>query len=150
VLRSLHMAVRRWLAVACFGLLVVVSISPENLRLPFGGRARLHRVLTLFPDHGAWWPDYPLFLLDVRGRTRNGDSIALVVPVTWASGYDYAFYRASYFLAGREVLPIRMPDRSLPGNVRMARYVAVWPQSGAVPNSLRLVIAAHRGALFER
>ncbi|HEY8133496.1 MAG TPA: hypothetical protein VII12_16590, partial [Thermoanaerobaculia bacterium] len=61
-------------------------------------------------------------------HTQNGDSVVIVVPMLkWDEGYSYAYYRASYFLAGREVLPLVTPDdRPHPENVRTARYIAGW------------------------
>ena len=63
----------------------------------------------------AQWPDYPRFLEGVRAHTqagrhdrhhRSGDGVG--------GGYSYAYYRASYFLTGREVLPLVTPDERAP------------------------------------
>ena len=54
---------------------------------------------------------------------------AVIVPIMrWETGYSYAFYRASYFLTGREVLPVVTPDNGrLPQNFRAAKYIALQP-----------------------
>ena len=77
---------------------------------------------------GAWYPQYPRFLEALREHTVDGQTMALVVPAKqWERGYSYAYYRASYFLAGREVLPIVGPDdRPIPENVARAPMLAAW------------------------
>ena len=79
-----------------------------------------------FPDRQ--WPQYPRFLEGVRAHTLPGDTIALVVPImNWDDGYCYAYYRASYFLTGREVLPlVDARNRQYPRNFRAARYIAAF------------------------
>ena len=65
----------------------------------------------------AAWGDYPQFLEAVRASTHNGDRVALIVPSRPGSNdYDYAYFHASYFLAGREVLPAQAD----------AQFVAAW------------------------
>ncbi len=47
--------------------------------------------------------------------------------MNWNGGYADAYYRASYFLAGREVLPLVTSDDHLhPENLRRASFVAAW------------------------
>lgn len=106
--------------------------------------------MLMTPDAGGWFPRYPAFLEEVADHTQRGDTIALVVPPkTWDGGYSYAYYRASYFLAGREVLPVvDADDRALPENLQRARYVAVWRMPP--PAGWRVAWAAHGGALLAR
>src|SRR5438093_1193036 len=95
---------QRILALALLVALVVLRVEPRLLAVPFD-RARLARAYARFADR--LWPDYPRFLEGVRAHTRSGDTIALVVPTfNWDGGYSYAYYRATYFLTGREVLPL--------------------------------------------
>lgn len=121
---------RRRIAFLLFVTLAVLAPDPGLFRIALANRTTMHAVMTRYPDHG--WEGYPAFLDGVRAHTKRGDSIALVVPATrWDGGYDYAFYRASYFLAGREVLPVI--DRNSvpqPGNFARAKYVAVWRRNG--------------------
>ena len=110
--------------------MVVALVSSVPLRvitLPFGDVSPIAEAFRRYAD-GIWWPEYPRFLEEVRARTRDGDSIALLVPTRhWDGGYSYAYYRASYFLTGREVLPLVTPeDVIVPQNFRRARYVAIW------------------------
>jgi hypothetical protein len=89
--------------------------------------------MARYPDRA--WPDYPLFLQGVREHTRPGDTIAVIAPaMTWDGGYSYAYYRASYFLTGREVLPLVTPgNERLPQNFRAAKYIAVFGVSLRTP-----------------
>ena len=117
---------RRYFAFLCLFAIVALRIEPQLLQLPFISRRPLTEMLLRLPDRE--WQQYPRFLQQVRAHTKDGDTIAVLVPaLKWDDGYSYAYYRASYFLAGREVLPlITADDRSHPENLRAARYVAVW------------------------
>ena len=118
--------------------------------LPFVDRGPIQRSMTIMPDRGGWWPDYPRFLEEVRAHTRRGQSIALLVPtMQWQRGYFYAYYRASYFLAGREVLPLVLEnDRPVPENLHRAQYLAIW--SRPAPAGARVVFAEYGGTLVRR
>jgi hypothetical protein len=117
---------RRWLALIAILAIFALSIDRQLLILPFLNRAPLAMAFAQRADR--LWPQFPRFLDGVRAHTQNGDSIALVAPTfDWDSGYSYAYYRASYFLSGREVLPlIDADDRKHPENFRAAKYIAVW------------------------
>jgi len=116
---------RRRVAIVLFVALAVLSIDFDLFRFALNAKV-MHRVMSAYPDRG--WSGYPQFLESVRARTKRGDSIALVVPNTrWERGYSYAYYRASYFLAGREVLPvIDKDDVPQPQNLARAKYVATF------------------------
>jgi hypothetical protein len=118
--------VRRALIIIALAAIVVMCIEPGLLMMPFIDRAPYARELDGLPDRQ--WPRYPRFLEGVRAHTRPGDTIAIVFPTMgWEAGYSYAYYRASYFLSGREVLPLVDPqDGRLPQNFREARYVAAF------------------------
>ena len=120
------MTVRRALLVLALAFLVVMCIEPRLLQMPFVDRAPYARALAGFPDRQ--WPRYPRFLDGVRAHTSPGDTIAVVVPAMgWDDGYSYAYYRASYLLPGREVLPLVDPKNGrLLQNLRSARYVAAF------------------------
>jgi len=131
---------RRILALIALLAIIGFRINPTLLSLPFIDRRPLAESMRLYPDQR--WPEYARFLDGVRSRTRDGDSIALLFPImNWNGGYADAYYRASYFLAGREVLPlVTSDDHPHPGNLRAARYVAAW----------RLNVQPGRGALVWR
>jgi hypothetical protein len=96
-------------------------------------------------------PLYPLFLKEVAARTAPGQSIAIAAPMRhWNAGYSYAYYRASYFLAGRRVIPLVGPDDRLHmERLREAELLAMWRLSK--PNGpYELVWSGHGGALYRR
>lgn len=116
--------------VAALGLLVILAmlgIEWRLVRFPFIDRGPMRRELERYADR-EWYPYFPQFLEGVRANTKRGDTIALLVPAwTWDSGYSFAYYRASYFLAGRRVLPVVWRDDSRhPEHARGAKYVAAW------------------------
>jgi hypothetical protein len=141
---------RRRFALLLFAALALLAIDPVAVRVAVASRAVMHRFFTIFPDR-LWYPDYPAFLEEVRTHTRPGDTIAILVPsMRWEAGYSYAYYRASYVLAGREVLPLVQPDDSaVPQNLAGAKFVAAWHRNVQDP-SRRVVWAGRGGALLER
>ncbi|HKO57711.1 MAG TPA: hypothetical protein VJ276_17725 [Thermoanaerobaculia bacterium] len=139
---------RRIVAAAAFLIIVLLSIEPTVIRLPFVDRSELRASMETAADR-TWYPQYPRFLDEVRRRTPKGSTIALVVPIRgWEEGYQYAFFRASYFLAGRELLPILTPDdKPLVESFRRARYLAAW---GINARGGRVVWRGEGGVLLER
>jgi len=124
---------RRALTILCLAAIVASSIGVRLMQVVFVDRQPLARALDGFCDRQ--WPQYPHFLADLRQHTKPGDTIAVVVPAMgWDEGYSYAYYRASYFLSGREVLPLVTPDnRRLPQNFRAAKYSAAFGVRLRVP-----------------
>jgi hypothetical protein len=118
--------VRRILTLVCLATIVVLGVAARLFQLPFIDRGPSARAMAQYSDRA--WPDYPGFLQGVREHTKPGDTIAVIVPaMSWDGGYSYAYYRASYFLTGREVLPLVTPDNArLPQNFRAAKYIAVF------------------------
>jgi len=109
--------------------IVASTIEPQFLMMPFRDRTPLARGYARLAD--ADWLDYPEFLAGVRAHTQPGDTIAILTPrMHWDGGYSYAFYRASYFLTGRDVMPlVDRDDKPHPENYTAAKYVAVWRAS---------------------
>src|SRR4051812_25077721 len=143
---------RRRIAPVFFVLLALLSIDPAILTLPFTDLRKLHRYFTEVQPDRAWYPEFPAFLQGVREHTRPGDSIALVVPgMKWDYGYSFAYYRASYFLSGREVLPLVRPadDAKIGQNYARAKYVAAWKNDVHDP-TLHVAWKGHGGVLLAR
>lgn len=139
---------RPWL-IAAFLAIVAASINPMPLFVPFYGRARLEPLFKRYDP--PKWQEYAPFLYGVRAHTRGGETVAVLVPTPkWDPGYAYAYYRASYLLAGREVLPLMDTDgRVVPENLLRADFVAVW--HAPLPLTHRtLVWSGHGGALLRR
>jgi hypothetical protein len=96
-------------------------------------------------------PLYPLFLQEVAARTAPGQSIAIAAPMRqWNAGYAYAYYRASYFLAGRRVIPLIDPDDSLHlERLRDAELLAMW-RLGPPQGPYEVIWSGHGGTLYRR
>jgi len=139
---------RRWIALVLFVAIAVISVSTDAIvfKVAFANRAKMNHEFTTYPDRG--WSSYPEFLESVRAHTKPGDSIALVVrTMSWDDGYSYAYYRAAYFLAGREVLPLlREDDMPLPQNFGRATYVAAWHRN--VKDDTRHVVWSGDGGVL--
>ena len=118
------MTFRRVVRVLVFAILVALCMKSRLLLMPFIDREPYVRERN--PDRE--WPRYPRFLAGVLAHTKPGDTIAIVAPaMRWDNGYSYAYYRASYLLAGREVLPlVDAKDERLVQNLHDARYIAAF------------------------
>ena len=139
---------RRILALVVVMAIFAVRLDRQMIRLPFLNRRPISAALTQRPDR--LWPPFPRFLAGVRERTARGDSIAIITPsLAWDQGYSYAYYRASYLLAGRVVLPVASSDgRLLPENLRRAQYVAVWGRG--IPADRRAIVWQGEGGVLLR
>ena len=76
------------------------------------------------------------FLIDIDARTPPGARIAIALPFQqWEGGYGYGYYRASFLLPGKQVVPLLVPgaDRPAPENLAVADYVAAWHGAPKVP-----------------
>jgi len=137
---------RRTLLVLALLALLAASIEPRMLQILFIDRGPSAAELSEAPD--LPFPLYPRFLEGVRAHTQPGDTIAIIVPrMSWDNGYMYAYYRASYFLAGREVLPLVSPENEkLPQNFRAARYIAAFRTNVRTP--AEIVWRGERGTLL--
>ena len=140
---------RRILAFLSLFAIVALRIEPQLLQLPFVSRRPLTAVLLRWPD--GEWIQYPRFLRQVRAHTNDGDTITVIVPARkWDDGYSYAYYRASYFLAGRTVLPLVTSDDHMhPENFRAARYILAW-QTQVDPRLGAIVWRGEGGVLLKR
>lgn len=143
------MTPRRALALAILAALVLTSIDYRLLSIFGADQERIRYYLTRTADSG-WYPEYPRFLDGVRAHTKNGDTIALIVPARkWNEGYAYGYYRASYFLAGREVLPVVKPDDALiRENFDRAPYAMFW--HSRYPRNARIVWQGDGGVLVAK
>ena len=141
------MTLRRALAVVALAALIASRIELPWLAWPFmEGGAKLSES-ALDPDRR--WPQYPRFLEGVREHTAPGDRIAIApLPGAAAESYAFAYYRASYFLPGRVVIPVIDPRslRPIPANLQSVRYIAVFGESGELSVAWR----GDGGTLYHR
>jgi hypothetical protein len=140
------MSARRAFAAVALVAIVATRIEPVFLQMPFMDRGPSSRAYAEFPDRLL--PQYPRFLEGVRAHTQPGDTIAISVAAR--ETYPYAYYRASYFLTGREVVPLvdARSGESLEQNLASARYVAAFGQPA--PASAEIVWSGEGGTLYRR
>ena len=140
------MQIRRVLAACALVVLVVAHAEYTILPLTFFRWRPFQRTLNNRPN--GTWPEYPLFLQGVRDHTSSGASVGVVVPgMNREETYSYAYYRASYFLTGREVLPLYYRSTPRPENLARADFLAVWQAAGP---PARVVWRGHGGVLLSR
>ncbi len=141
------MTPRRALAGLALAAIVATRVDPAYVEMLIGNRDA--RAKTFVPIVDVHLPQYTRFLAEVRSRTAAGDSIAIVTPdAAPRELYPLAYYRASYLLAGREVLPvIDAQGGAIAANRAAARYVAVFGDS---PAAGEVVWKGEGGALYRR
>ncbi len=103
------------------------------------------------PDFGpVAMLQYDQFLIEVARRTPPGSSVAIYVPATrFDPHYAYRYYRATYYLAGRRVVPLRdADDREHPERMARADYIAAWNTVTTFPAPL--LYRGHHGALYRK
>jgi hypothetical protein len=127
----------RLVPVALFCAIVVFAVDPPLVFLALQERAARAAELARRADPS---PELAAFLAGVRARTRRGDSIVLLLPARDRAMYERDYFRASYHLAGRSVLPMTRDA------MRRADYVAAW-RVGVPGESLW---QGHGGALMRR
>lgn len=140
---------RRAMLLIAFLTIFALRLDRQLMRLPFMNREPIGMALTMKPDR--LWPPFPRFIQGVREHTQPGDSIAIVTPtLAWDEGYSYAYYRASYILSGREVLPVSLDDnRPRPENLKRAKYLAVWGR-GVPPDRSAVIWQGEGGVLLRQ
>jgi hypothetical protein len=140
--------IARFAALACLTSIAFFRFETRLMEIPFIDRQPLVEYFSHLADRG--WEEYVDFLEGVRAHTRKGDAIAIMVPPRhWEAGYSYAFFRASYMLAGRIVIPLVTPDdRVVMSNIAQATYLAEWRHD--VPIAQRVVWSGSGGKLARR
>ena len=141
------MTPRRIVCAAAFAALVIAAVDPALIAVAFTPPRALEAEFVRAADR-EWFPYYPRFIEAVRASTPPGSTIVILVPTMhWDDGYAYAYYRASYLLSGRTVLPVVWrDDRVLIENVRGAQYVAAWRRQ--FPEERRRVVFRGAGGVL--
>jgi hypothetical protein len=119
--------IRRAAAAIAFAAILIGGFETYYLRVFRESPARLRPILTELPYRKM--PGLRELLIGADARTPRGASIAILVPYSaWAGGYGYAYYRSSYLLPGKQVIPLLRlgEDRSAPENLALADYVICW------------------------
>jgi hypothetical protein len=143
------MNVNRVLGGLLFAAIVICGVDARLVRLMFADRSAFADTLTRAPDLQA--PEYPRFLEEIARLTKPGDSIAILVPMRhWTGGYAYAYYRATYFLTGRHVIPlVDEGDLLHPERLDEARLLAAWKMP-VPPEPYVPVWSGYGGVLLRR
>ena len=107
-------------------ILLVESFSPNYLSVLTADRGRMAAALTARPDVQA--PGYRRCLDRAGELTPRGASVAVLVPWRrWDPAYAYAYYRATYLLTGRRVVPL-LDRHHVPHleRLRTSEWVVSW------------------------
>ncbi|HEX3071285.1 MAG TPA: hypothetical protein VHX14_22160 [Thermoanaerobaculia bacterium] len=115
----------RLAAAVTFTLILFGGFQPFYLRIFAIDRAGEGAVFAELPFQKM--PGLKSFLEGVDAHTRPGTRIAIWVPFRqWEGGYGYAYYRASYLLPGKQVVPLLAlhEDRVAFSNLAQADYLA--------------------------
>ncbi len=115
----------RLAAAVAFALILIGGFQPFYLRIFAIDRAREGAVFAELPFQKM--PGLKSFLEGVGAHTRPHARIAIWVPFRqWEGGYGYAYYRASYLLPGKQVVPLLAlhEDRVAFSNLSQADYLA--------------------------
>lgn len=139
----------RWRLIGSIVALVLLlggSFQLDYLRVLLADRDAVARRI----DHLRFgkMPEIRGYLEAVEAKTSRGESVALLIPAPgWNQGYEYAFYRAAYVLAGRTVLPVMTPAGDpIPGNLERADLIAAW-RVPLDPSRFEIVWRGHDGVL---
>ena len=148
MLESASVPKPRWSALLgglVLAAIVIGGIDLRFVRLLFHDRADLKRALAL-PLAARRLPGYDRFLGEAARHIEPGKRVAVLVPKRWETGYAYAYYRASYALAGCRVIPLVDPDDAISlERIDGADYVVAW---GAEMTGLETVWSGAGGTLY--
>jgi hypothetical protein len=101
-------------------MIVIGGFEPYYVRIFAANQAQTRAAMTELPYRKL--PGFRRLLLDVDRSTPRGAKIAIALPFRdWDGGYGYGYYRASFLLPGKQVVPL-LP----PANLRAADYVVIW------------------------
>ncbi|HVT44116.1 MAG TPA: hypothetical protein VMT00_06985 [Thermoanaerobaculia bacterium] len=125
---------RHWrpaLATAALLAIIAGGFEPFYLEIFRIDRVSMHTRFVELPYRKL--PGFRAFLVEARSITRAEERIALLVPgMRWDEGYEYAYARSMYLLAGRRVVPLVGPDdRFRPEALRDADVIVSY--RGGIP-----------------
>lgn len=133
-------AIRRTLGLLAIAALAIGSFQSFYLRVWRQDFGALNAYLTELPYRKV--PGMRTLLIEADRRTPLGARILFATPhKTWDDGYTYAFRRAQYLLAGKDVIPMLGPARE-------ADYVVCW--RCAPPRGFRVIFRNENGTLAKR
>jgi len=130
-------------AYAVLAMLVIGGFEPHYVRVLTADAARTRAAMTELPYRKL--PGFRRLLVGVDRSTPRGARIAIALPFAdWEGGYGYGYYRASFLLPGKQVVPLLPPS-----NLRFADYVVVWKGKPAIDGFVPLWTTSD-GTLLKR
>ncbi len=124
----------RLAATAALLLILIGAFEPFYLRIFMIDRKREEAAFSALPFRKM--PGLQTFLQGVDAQTPPGARIAIWLPFhQWEGGYGYAYYRASYLLPGKQVVPLleQHADRLNLVNLAQADYLASFDEQIKAP-----------------
>jgi hypothetical protein len=121
-------------ATAALLLILIGGFEPFYLRVFRIDRAKEEAAFAQMPYRKM--TGLQTFLKGVDAHTPPGARIAIWCPFRqWEGGYGYAYYRASYLLPGKQVVPLLAPhdDHLQLANLAQADYLASFDDQIAAP-----------------
>lgn len=137
-------------ALLAFAAIAIGSFQTLYLRIYRWDAAALRTQWTELPYRRV--PGLRHVLIETERRTPPGARILLATPhKPGEGGYRYAYTRAQYLLAGREVVPLRDPfsEKDLPPRLHTVDYIACWHDCAA-PRGFAVVWKDPDGVLLRR
>jgi hypothetical protein len=131
---TLRTAAIRLAAAAAFLLILIGGFEPFYLRIFGIDRVRMEASFAEMPFRKI--PGLQAFLQGVDAHTPAHARIALWLPFRqWEGGYGYGYYRASYLLPGKQVVPLLAlhEDRLALTNLAGADYLASFGELMMAP-----------------
>jgi hypothetical protein len=146
---SLRTSAIRLVAAAAFLLILIGGFEPFYLRIFRMDRKGMGAAFAEMPFRKV--TGLQAFLKGVDAHTPPHARIALWFPFRqWEGGYGYGYYRASYLLPGKQVVPLLAlhDDRPQLTNLGQADYLASYGEL-MVPPGFEHVWHDEHGALLK-
>ena len=140
----------RIFALLAFAAIAVGSFQTLYLDIWRRDAAQMRAQWTELPYRKL--PGLRQLLVEADRRTPQGARILLATPhKPGEGGYRYAYARALYILAGRELVPLLDPtsEKRVPLRLESVDYIACWGDCAA-PRGFAVIWKSNDGALLRR
>jgi hypothetical protein len=137
-------------ALGAFLAIAIGSFEPFYLRIYTIDSATLRANWTELPYRKV--PGLRRVLVEVDRRTPRGARVLLATPHRpGEGGYRYAYARAQFLLAGRELVPLLEPftENRIPLQLESVDYIACWHDC-ATPQGFEIIWKNNDGVLLRR
>jgi hypothetical protein len=107
-------------AYAVLAMLVIGGFERYYIRIFTVDAAATRAAMTELPYRKL--PGLRRLLAEADRSTPRGARVAIALPYhEWEGGYGYGYYRASFLMPGKQMVPLLPPE-----NLRFADYVVIW------------------------